>query len=199
MPADAQFASALVPAMIGVKAGSISVEALPPDAAGTERTLAVMAAAVRGDLPPDNSGFRDEVIRRTAVDVCRGIEGHDFLGEVASLFFFVRDKIRYRKDPIDTERVQDAKRTLELRSGDCDDKCVLLASMLAAMGHLPQFVVQAQDGKTFDHVYVEAWSDEAGDWIALDPTADGLHGRPRGVAGWRNPAAVEWTYRIFDL
>lgn len=176
----------------------ITIEALPPGAAGTWRTLAWMKAAVRGEVAPDYSGWRDEQIRRKAVAITGGMPGHDFDSEVRALLVFVRDHIRYRRDPINTERVQDAARTLELNSGDCDDKVVLLATLLATLGWLPRFVVQSQDGVEFDHVYLEVLDERNGAWLALDPTADGQAGLPTAEVGWRNPAQREETYLIFS-
>lgn len=164
---------------------------------GTEETLAIMAAAVRGELEPDHSGFQDEAIRSCAVALTSATKGHDASGEIHALFYFVRDRIKYLRDPVDLERVQDAKRTLQLGTGDCDDKCVLLATLLASIGYLPRFTVQSQDGVDFDHVYVEVLDDQAGSWIPLDPTADCLKDTPCGFPGWRHPAPVEWTYTIF--
>lgn len=178
---------------------TITFRGLSPGVAGTEETLAIMAAAVRGELEPDHSGFRDEYIRSCAASITSATTGHDVLGDLHALFNFVRDKIKYLRDPVDLERVQDAKRTLQLGTGDCDDKCVLLATLLASIGYLPRFTVQSQNSIDFDHVYVEVLDDQdqAGAWIPLDPTADGLNGTPRGFPGWRHPAPIEWTYEIF--
>lgn len=176
---------------------SVTYRPLSRGVKGTEETLAIMAAAVRGELEPDHSGFQSEEIRGCAVSLISGNQGHDSQGEIHALFYFVRDRIKYVRDPIDLERVQDAMRTLQLGTGDCDDKCVLLATLLAAVGYLPRFTVQSQDGIDFDHVYVEVFDDVAGDWLALDPTADCLGGTPCGYPGWNQPAAVEWTYQIF--
>jgi hypothetical protein len=44
-------------------------------------------------------------------------------------------------------------------------------------------------------VYCEAELD--GQWIALDPTADGRGGLQLAGLDWRNPAAGEWIYKIF--
>lgn len=173
----------------------VTYERLHQGVEGTKRTLQIMAQAVRGELPPDYSGFQDEFIRQTAINVCVSVQGHDSVGEIMALFFYTRDQVAYRRDPVDTERVQDARRTIELRSGDCDDKCVLLASLLASMGYLPRFVVQTQDGNNFDHVYIEV--ENEGRWIALDPTADGSKGIALATLNWRNPAASEWIYKIF--
>lgn len=175
----------------------VTLEFLPPSTAGTWRTLELMAQAVRGERAPDYSGWRDERIRRKAVDVTQGMAGHDFDGEVAALFAFARDRIRYRRDPVDTERIQDAARTLELETGDCDDKVILLATLLASLGWLSRFVIQSQDGAEFDHVYLEVLDERTGQWRALDPTADGQAGLPLAEVGWRNPAQYEERYSIF--
>lgn len=175
----------------------ITYERLPDGIPGTIRTLAAMAAAVRGDVGPDHCGYRSEVVRRAAIRICMGIRGHDSQGELGALFDFVRDQIRYRADPWDTERVQDPCQTLLLASGDCDDKCVLLSALVASLGYLPRFVVQSQDGQFFDHVYVEV--ERSGQWIALDPTADGQSGLELASVGWRNPTGCEWIYQIFEV
>lgn len=162
---------------------------------GTALTLATMAAAVRGELPPDYRGFRDERLRHAALSILQHVPGHQHAEELAALLAFVRDRVQYRLDPVDTERVQDAIVTMQLNSGDCDDKCVLLASMLASIGHLPRFVAQ-HNGNEFNHVYCEAFL--YGKWLALDPTADGRGGLAVAGLDWRNPASGEWTYTIFS-
>lgn len=175
---------------------TVTIENLPSGDAATWRTLERMAQAVRGELPPDFSGYLDERLRQKAVEITRGLPGHDFGGEVAALFAFVRDGVKYRRDPVNVERIQDAQTTLRLNSGDCDDKCILLATLLAALGWLPRFVVQMQ-GSDFDHVFLEVFDERANKWIALDPTADGQAGLPHAPVGWRNPAQYETPFEIF--
>ena len=175
----------------------VTVEALPPGDAGTMRTLAVMAQAVRGEVAPDFNGWQSEPIRVWAVETVAGT-GSGFDSETGALFEFVRDTIRYRRDPVGTERVQDARQTLQLASGDCDDKVVLLATGVAALGWTPRFVVQRQRGAEFDHVYLEAFDDKRGEWVAFDPTGDGQDGRPLAYPGWRNRAVAEERYQIFS-
>jgi transglutaminase-like putative cysteine protease len=129
------------------------------------------------------------------LDLVRGLPARDHRGELERLFEFVRDRIEYRLDPLDTERVQDPVATLELGSGDCDDKVVLLAALAGSLGHLSRFVAQSSDGHTFDHVYLE--TDAGRGWVALDPTADGHGGVVRAAPGWRNPTRSEWIYQIW--
>lgn len=176
---------------------AVTIESLPQGDAGTWRTLDVMAQAVRGELAPDYNGWQSEPIREWVVKAANGmLAGFD--SETGALFEFVRDAVRYRRDPVGTERVQDALQTLRLNSGDCDDKVVLLATGLAALGWTPRFVVQRQTGGDFDHVYLEAFDDKRGEWVAFDPTGDGQDGRPLAQPGWRNRAVDETRYEIFS-
>lgn len=176
---------------------AVTIEVLPTGDEGTWRTLAYMRQAVRGKLAPDFNGYQSELVRGWAVKAVSGMPS-GFDGEVAALFRAVRDGIRYRRDPVNTERVQDALITLQTGAGDCDDKVTLLATALAALGWVSRFVVQRQTGGDFDHVYLEVLNERANEWVALDPTGDGQSGRPLAEVGWRNPAKDESRYEIFD-
>ncbi len=175
----------------------VTIEPLPAGDEGTERTLRYMAQAVRGELAPDFNGYQSEAVRGWAIKTVAGMRS-GFDSEVAALFRAVRDGIRYRRDPVNTERVQDALITLQQGSGDCDDKVTLLATALAALGWVSRFVVQRQTQGDFDHVYLEALNERTGEWVALDPTADGQSGRLLAPVGWRNQALTESYYAIFD-
>jgi transglutaminase-like putative cysteine protease len=172
----------------------VTIEKLPQGIAGTRRTLDRMAAAVRGEIRPDFRGYLHETIRVTALDLVAGVPPRDWRGEIGRLFEFVRDRITYRLDPVDAERVQDPVATLEIGSGDCDDLVVLLAALLGSLGYWSRFVAQTPDGVQFDHVYLEVETPRG--WLALDPTADG-HGVIRAAPGWRNPTGQEWIYQIW--
>jgi hypothetical protein len=111
--------------------------------------------------------------------------------EVAALFQFARDHVRYVSDVLDEETLSPAWYTLHTRSGDCDDKSVMLASMLEAIGIPTRFVLAGYtDPRVFEHVYLEAVDDE-GNGVALDPTED----QPAGweaahyVTRWVEPLA----------
>ncbi len=149
---------------------------------GVNQTLDWMAHLVRRDA-------RDITLRQCALDIVAGCGGHEFECEVDALFQFVRD-IPYRRDPIECEWVQDAKRTLyTFNSGDCDDKCVALATLLATLGHRSRFVVLGRTREKFTHVYLEVLT-RAG-WKPLDPTPE------QASAGWESRGAIRQTYEIF--
>lgn len=148
---------------------------------GTYQTLDAMAACVRGECPPDFSGCHDEWIRRKAEDLVRNVPGQNAEGEVRALFNFVKDKITYRKHPINQQRLQDCRRTLDAGSGDCVSKSVCLATLLAALGYEPRFVAQCPNDEDdeYTHVYVEVLMPSG--WLPLDPVAE------RQPMGWTQP------------
>ena len=87
-------------------------------------------------------GLRDEYVRRKAVEIVNraGIPGHDELGEIRAVVKWVQHNVVYRKDPINVEYFQTARRMLkDVDSGrsaaDCDDFVILGASLLGALGY----------------------------------------------------------------
>ncbi len=148
---------------------------------GTLRTLRAMAFFCRRDAA-------SQELRDIALDIIGHVPGHDFQNEINALFFFVRN-IRYRRDPVQVERVQDALRTLQFGTGDCDDKSTLLVSLLAAVGHRSRFVVTGPAVGKWNHVYVEVQTKRG--WLALDPTPE------RAIPGWEQQAPVKAVFEIW--
>ena len=176
-----------------VPAASLHVEPLINGIGGTYQTLDAMARAVRGEIPPDYSGWDDLYNQKAASSIVFG--GGD---QLAALLAFVRDSIQYVNHPWNMQVMQDCRRTLESRQGDCVSKSVCLATLLACRGVASRFVAQAPDGQGHDHVYVQA--DIDGQWVSLDPTADGREGRPFGDVGWSQTlpvGGIETPHSIF--
>jgi hypothetical protein len=138
------------------------VQKLPAGPAGILVTLRLMADWCLRDRT--NQSLRDFAHN----SLFRSIPGHAFDEEVKALFEFVRDKITYRKDPVGVERVQDAARTLEIKTGDCDDKVTLLVSLLLVCGYRARFAVCGRKQGRWSHVYCEVFRSDG--WISLDPT-----------------------------
>lgn len=143
--------------------------------AGTMETLEAMARFVRRD-------HADPRVRELALTIVRGCPGHSFECEIHKLFEFVRDRVTFRRDPVNQERVQDTLRTaLVFKTGDCDDKTVCLASLLGAVGHRTRFVAIGTINQ-FSHVFLEVKTRRG--WLPLDPTperyqpGDRLNGMP---------------------
>jgi len=163
---------------------------LAEGAGGTWQTLAAMQACVLGQVPPDYSGYQDEFNISAADAICANAPGQEALAQIAALFKWVTQNITYEPHPFNQQICQDARRTLELRKGDCVSLSVLLATLLACVGYQSQFVTQFVDGEDASHVYVEVFL-PSGETLALDAVADD---KPMG---WRQPTLdggfeVEW-------
>lgn len=121
------------------------------------------------------AGSRSMTVRQLALDLTsagwggmRGLPQKDFTGEARRLFEFVRDRIRYVKDIDGVETLHPAEWVLQIGAGDCDDKALLLAAMLLAIGHTPRFVAVAFDPDQFSHVWVQDYLN--GRWVDLEAT-----------------------------
>lgn len=111
----------------------------------------------------------------------------DQLREVVTIFEFARDRIRYMQDVAGVETVSSPQQTMAIGAGDCDDKAVLLATMLEIAGYPSKFIATGYSVPgVFEHVYVAAQLKD-GAWIPLDATE-------KVPVGWEAPFAV--TYYV---
>lgn len=150
---------------------------------GTNRTLRAMAALVR-------KSAENPALRQRALEIVSSCPGHKFSCEIQALFRYCRDQIVYRRDPVEVEWLQDAERTLDVfGTGDCDDKVVCLASLLAVLGHKSRFVCIGKDSVNYSHVYLEVESN--GRYVALDPTPE------EAPAGWEARSPHRAVYEIW--
>lgn len=157
----------------------ITIGKLPSGDAGTTKTLAMMAQLAQ-------AGALRREVRETAMDVVRsaGTAPHDHLGELAALFAFVRDQVRFIGDIAGVETLQAPNYTLHVMAGDCDDRAVLLVAMARSIGipaSLRFRVIGANPRQpgAFSHVYVVA--NMNGKDVALDPTYASSR------MGWQHP------------
>lgn len=155
---------------------------LPRGQRGTVQTLRLMAHYCRRDAA-------SQQLRGIAHRIIGSIAGHDFNGEIRALFNFVREQIIYRKDPMEVERVQDALRTLQFGSGDCDDKVTLLVTLLAVCGHRARFCVSGAAPGVWTHVDCEVITPQG--WLPLDPTPE------RAQPGWETNAPAKGVFEIW--
>lgn len=121
------------------------------------------------------AGIKDQTIRNKAVELTTagflnglGLRQKDFTGEAQRLHAFVRDEIRYVKDTDGIELLHDAPTVLRVGAGDCDDKAILLASLLGSIGHPTRFIAVAFAPHQFSHVWLQVYLN--GRWIDLEPT-----------------------------
>jgi transglutaminase-like putative cysteine protease len=111
-------------------------------------------------------------IRQLAVELTNGFKQKDYIAEIRAVHKFVRDRIRYVKDIRGVETVQTPLKTLEIGSGDCDDKATLAGALLEALGHRTRFVAIGFRPGIFQHVYLETTvnSPSLNQWLALETT-----------------------------
>lgn len=122
---------------------------LPDGVDGIRATLKIMIGMVK-------SWKKDPGVRQLAVELTQGLPQGDIASEVKALHAFVRDSIRYVNDTAGVETVQTPKVTLENEAGDCDDKSILLASLLQAIGRPARFIAVAiSPNDQYSHVLVQ--------------------------------------------
>ena len=152
----------------------IEYKKIPAGVAGTIATLQEMRRIVQDSK-------RDFLVRDVAATIAQPKLQKDFGGEIASLYKFVRDEIRYVKDPRGVEMVQTPRAILRTKAGDCDDKSTLLASLLESLGHATRFVAVGFAPGRYSHVYIEVRR-RNGSWVPLETTEP-------VKAGWAPPRA----------
>ena len=134
---------------------------IPDGPEGIRVTLAVMRRIVK------DWRARPE-IRSLAESIISGLQEKDFAGEVRALHAWVRDSIRYTNDVNEVETLKTPDLILSSGMGDCDDKAILLATLLESAGHPARFVAVGFEPDNFSHVYVESKIGAA--WVALETT-----------------------------
>ena len=144
---------------------------IPPGSEGTRVTLALMSKITREAKKRLN-------IRLLALFLVKNNNQKDYTSEVKNLHKFVRDNIRYVRDVRGVETLQIPEKTLEFRSGDCDDKSMLLASLLESIGHPTRFVAIGFVPNKYAHVYVESKIGSV--WYPLETTEPWVAGNGPG-------------------
>lgn len=149
-------------------------------APGVYQTLGIMRALVRHYKV-------NPCIRQAATSAVFLTPEKNDLHEVETLFYLVRDNIRYVRDICDVETISTPDITLAGRIGDCDDKTVLLCSLLEAIGYKTRFVIAGYNmAGHYEHVYCQVFVPVLGDWVACDTTE-------RGPLGYEPPNPVAYA------
>ncbi len=145
---------------------------IPGGVAGVRATLAIMQRLAR-------QGRKDPGVIALAEQVVKACPANDTKCEIGSLFYWVKSNIRYLRDVRDVEKINTAERTLRVRTGDCDDMSVLLASLLEAVGNKTKFWVVGLQSGEYEHVFVKVRLGTG--WVSLDPTVE------QATLGWSPP------------
>lgn len=101
------------------------------------------------------------IVRTLALEIIKNIPSHHHAEEALAIGQFVRDNVRYVRDPDGVELLTDPLTLIDqikhgYAQGDCDDMSLLIASLLIATGHQPFFRCvryQSLNGH-YNHIYV---------------------------------------------
>lgn len=146
---------------------------IPSGPAGTRKTLSIMRQLV-------NAGKKSPVVRQLAISLTKGFVQKDWKAEILALYEFVRDRIRYVKDVNGIETLHTPEMVLYNAQGDCDDKSILLSSLLESLGHKTRLVAVGFRKNSFSHVYPEVFLN--GKWVSLETTEPvDIGWRPRNI------------------
>lgn len=111
---------------------------------------------------------KSQKIRGLALSLVKSLGSKNFIGEARLIHRYVRDNIRYVRDIVGVETIQTPIKTLEIGQGDCDDKSVLAASLLLAIGHPVRFAAVGFNRENYSHVFPE--TKIGSKWIAVETT-----------------------------
>jgi len=154
--------------------GNVNVQrsVLPDGIAGVDATVRKMV-----ELAHSQYGSKSAKIRALAIDIVRnaGIQDKDYYGEMVAIHNWVRDNIRYVRDPIGQETLSYPEETaFNSRAGDCDDLSTLEMALLGSIGIESFPVVVGMFPGHFSHVYIHGKvppgkGRHAGKVVPLDP------------------------------
>jgi len=108
--------------------------------------------------------------------IVKKLPARDWNAEVSAIFYWVRENIRYTRDPLGVELFRTPRAAIADGIGDCDDMAIMLAALLRAAGYRCRFRVVGTTEGSYEHVYVVAGippcepSEEPERWLPLDPT-----------------------------
>lgn len=157
--------------MSAVTAPPTLLAEIPSGVDGVRATLRTMVELAR-------EGKVNALVRETATRLVRHLPPKDYRAELETIHAFVRDDIRYLRDVVGTETLHTAEKILTQGQGDCDDKSILLASLLMSTGKPCRFVALGFTPDRYSHVIVECRIGNS--WIPLETTVD-------VPAGWNPP------------
>jgi transglutaminase-like putative cysteine protease len=137
-----------------------------------------------------DTSSKNPLIREWARTILSGVMVNQKYDEVQAIHNFVRDHVRYTRDPYGWEYIQtppvllagiedNMKRRAARPIGDCDDMTVLSLSLMKSVGFPVVIKTVAYNNNKFSHVYGMAYVN--GKWVVTDTV------RPDKWLGWEAP------------
>lgn len=138
-----------------------TLQSIPDGVEGIRETLRNMVNMAR-------AGKKSLAVRRLAMQILADVPQKSWLSEVKAIHAYVRDFVRYTRDINGIETVQAPDKTIEFNQGDCDDKSVLVATLLEVAGHPARFVAVGKEPNVFEHVLTETKIGNT--WVSVETT-----------------------------
>lgn len=110
---------------------------------------------------------RDPAIISAAHSIVVLTPEHDAAGELAAVYQWVRDRVRYVRDVAGVETLSYPGLVMRRQSGDCDDQTALLCALFEAIGYPTRLVMAQYDSTTYEHVYCQVW--DGRQWVDCEP------------------------------
>lgn len=151
-----------------------------------QQTVAKMASVI-------DQSSKNPLVREWARSILENIMVNEKYNEAQAVHDFVRDHVRYTRDPHGWEYIQTPPILLEgIREylqkkaarpiGDCDDMTTLTLSLLKSIGFPVVIKTVGYYGRRFSHVYGMVYI--KGQWIVTDTV------RPDKWFGWEAPGVT---------
>jgi hypothetical protein len=119
-------------------------------------------------------GIQDPFIQKLCARILSeyNVPARDWEGESRAIFEWVRENIRYTRDPEGFELFRKPRRTVQLGIADCDDMSILIGSLLSTIGHVILLRIIGVSSNRPEHIYVVDLlpPDDPEKAIALDAT-----------------------------
>lgn len=159
-----------------------------------ERINAIRDRIRKGRVDPKVIAWaRSQVSRKCGNQWC--VPEKDTEKEIRAIFHGMRRDVRYTSDVLGVDTYVHPRKTLEQRSGDCDDYSALGCSALMSVGIPCRLkVVRTKDSPTWNHIYIQAGTPKADPqkWMSLDAS---VPVKP----GWEVPASMVAASRTFEV
>lgn len=150
-----------------------------------ERVGFIVHMIQKGRDDPEVRRFTTEAItKKCGKRWC--IDEGEYEAEVKAVFDHIREHVRYVRDTHGKDLFQHPRRTLEFKSGDCDDYTSLVAACLQSIGYPMRVrVIRTTKDRTWSHIYALVGLPPRGPtkWVPLDASI----AKP---AGWEAPASM---------
>lgn len=146
---------------------------------GVDETVSAMMEMAKGEY-----GARSPKIRALAINIVNraGCGDKDYWGMIKAIHNWVRDQIRYVKDPVGQETLSYPEETaFNSKAGDCDDKTILEIAVLGSVGIRAWPVVIGVRPGHYSHVYLD-----------IEVPAGGRPGTKAGQIIHADPIMREW-------